>query len=481
MKEKTSLVLYIDNVWLLLNTNDLNNVEKLNSVQYSCTYLTIQINDFIRFFKNKKSNKLPVIIDLECLAKQKLQKGGGTRSNNSWSALRFLHNLNSIKSDFDLNIESAPVFMKKLLEAYLNILNKEDSEKERFQIIEQPINAILHERHLKGIRIDYNLVSSRCEQLENRIYAIKNELQLSYSIFDPENEKFQEEYLLSKNYKIIQSLHYSLKIRRNSDKICNLLYELSRDTMDLNSMLIMLTHYGGKERVHPTFKGFGSITSRITMREPSIQNMKKSNRDIVLANSGMELCYVDYGQFEAGILASLSKDENLIELYNKDIYADIAKRILGSEDKREEAKIIFYRFMYGDDTLSKSIYEYFEKFDKLKLFVKGINSDLTKSGIVYSHMGNGRKVNGNEIPKWALSHKIQSTASLIYKKALIRAKNEVKGAHFLIPMHDATLYEIFPQSKKESVIHLIEIYTSEFKSICPDVDVRVNIKQFHEN
>ena len=80
------------------------------------------------------------------------------------------------------------------------------------------------------------------------------------------------------------------------------------------------------------------------MREPSIQNMKRENRDIIIPSHGKEFLYLDYGQFEAGILASLSGDSKLIDLYEKDIYSDIAANLLGSEDNRDQAKIIFYRF-----------------------------------------------------------------------------------------------------------------------------------------
>jgi DNA polymerase I-like protein with 3'-5' exonuclease and polymerase domains len=478
MTAKTYIVLHIDSEWWKLNNKNSEDFSPLRTIDPSCTLITIQINDLIRYFKSQKIKRLPKIVDVECLAKQTQQRGKDEGVHASWSALKFLNDLGSIDSDFKLTRKTASEFMTKLGEAYQNELNTNLIEKKRYISIESPINLILYERQLKGIRIDRKLAKERCRQLENKIYEIKNILQLDYAIFDPENEKFQSKYIESKEYRFVQSLQYTLRTRRKTDRVCNLLYELSRVKNDLNSILIMLSYHGGREKVHPSFKGFGTITSRITMREPSIQNMKRTNRDIIVPNYGKEFCYIDYGQFEAGILASLSKDKNLIALYNQDIYTDIATKILGNKNEREEAKIIFYRFIYGDSTISREAKKYFERFKKLVSYIEKVNLELNDKGVIYSPLGNGRKK--SSISSWALSHKIQSTASLIYKKSLLRAYNDVKDASFVIPMHDATLYEVSPIEKEETIKQLVVIYKEEFKAICPELEPIVTIKKFFE-
>lgn len=480
MKNKTYMVLNIDSEWKQLDLEKLDELKPIKIIAATSTYITIQSNELIRFFKKIKLKEVPSVIDLECFAKQMLQEGSDLDNKYKWSALRFLHDQNEINSEFHLKSSTALEFVKKLYTVYNNLLNNKDEERERFEKIELPVNNILFNRQLNGIKINRELAEQRCEELEDSIYAIKNILQLDYLIFDPENERFQYNYLKTKNYNIVQSIPYTLKTRRKSDQVCNLLYDLSRAKQDLNSILIMLTKYGGHEMAHPSFKGFGTITSRITMREPSIQNMKRSNRDIIVPFANKEFCYVDYGQFEAGILASLSKDKKLIELYNEDIYLDIAKKVLNNENEREDAKIIFYRYMYGDESLPSEVYKYFDRFKQLKTFINNINSELKENGIIYSVYGNGRKV--GEKSSWALSHKIQSTASLIYKKALLRTHNEITEADFVIPMHDATLYEISSvEDNTELIKKIINIYKEEFKSICPNLEPQVTLKKFFEN
>jgi DNA polymerase I-like protein with 3'-5' exonuclease and polymerase domains len=480
MNNKTYIVLNIDSEWSQFDVEKLDELKPIKVIDSSSTYITIQSNELIRFFKKKELKLLPEVIDLECFLKQMLQEGSDLSSKPTWSALRFLHDQNEISSDFKLKSSTSLEFVKKLYSVYLSLLNSRVEEKERFEKIEKPINTILYSRQLKGIKINRELAEERCEELEDHIYKIKNILQLEHLIFDPENERFQFDYLKTKNYNIVQTIPYTLKIRRNSDSVCTLLYDLSRAKKDLNSILIMLTNYGGREIVHPSYKGFGTITSRITMREPSIQNMRTSNRDIIVPHDNKKFCYVDYGQFEAGILASLSKDKKLIELYNEDIYLDIAKKTLNSENEREEAKIIFYRFMYGDESLPSEVYKYFDRFKQLKTFINNINLELKEKEIIYSVYGNGRK--SGEKSSWALSHKIQSTASLIYKKALLRTHKEIAEADFVIPMHDATVYEIpSEEDNTELIKKIINIYKEEFKTICPDLEPQVTLKKFYEN
>jgi DNA polymerase I-like protein with 3'-5' exonuclease and polymerase domains len=467
----------MNNTWKKLEMHTYEYSE-LTKIKEEDTYLTFQIDDFIRYIKSLECINLPTIIDYECFTKQFQQTG--KENKRTWKALSFLQDYGKVDSSFKLTESNLKEFMILLTESYKELQDSHSEEKKRFDSIENPVNRILYARQLKGVRFDEEKAKSRVEELETTIYRIKNTLQFDYEIFDPESINFHFEYLKKKAYPILKnSIEYTIKAKRNSDPICRLIYELIRLKIDFNSILTMLRLYGGKEFVHPSYKGFGTITSRITMRDPSIQNMKRENRDILIPNNGMEFLYIDYSQFEAGILASLSKDKRLIALYKTDIYRDIAENLLGDKEKREHAKIIFYMFMYGSEHFTKDETTYFNKYPALNEYVHNVNKELNQNGIIFSPHGNGRKFIDGTTSIWALSHKIQSTASLIYKNALLRAFKEVPNADFVIPMHDATLYEV-PINEVETIrLQLIRIYEDEFKKICPDIDPVINHKPFH--
>ncbi|MEO4004304.1 DNA polymerase [Flavobacterium sp. CAU 1735] len=473
------ITMLIGSQWHSLNVHDFNDYKNELIYNFQNTYITFQTSDLIREFKSKESKRLPGIIDLESFDKQMSQEGKEFREFKNWRVLNFLRHNRVIDSKFELKESNFKMLLELLATLYLRLLEKDNTEKERFEKIETHVNKIIYERQLKGIRIDSNLAKQKCSELEKEIYKIKNDLQLEHNIFSPDDEKFQLIYLKSKGYNIIKSSLYTFKVHRNEDKVSKLLYELIRKQQDLDSFIYILSHWGGKERTYPDYYGFGTITSRVILRQPSLQNFRKSNRTIIIPDKGMKLLYVDYSQFEAGILASLSDDKDLIELYNTDIYSNLAENVLENKTLRSDAKIIFYRYMYGDNTLSENSKRFFKKFKKLEQYKQKIDVEISTKKKIGSVFGNYR-YSFNDEHVWSLSHVIQSTASLIYKNALIRVRKEIRNVDFLIPMHDATLYQVDELQFDQLKARIEDIYKDEFKKICSKINVRINSGEFAE-
>ncbi len=470
---KQFVVVFIESKWYLMDIEDTDNLIQGLNYNPSNTYITFQTSDLIRKFKSINRPSLRSnIIDLESFDKQMSQEGKDIKSYGSWKVLNFLRYHKKIDSDFRLSEQNIKSFLEKIGSLYKSLLNKDEEEKKRFEEVELKINKLIYQRQYLGIRVDVELAKKRCAELEKEIYLIKNKLQLKYNIFTPDNIKEQKNYLEKTNYRIINSYRYTFKIHKKEDVICDLFYELYRNQEDLDSLLFIISNWGGKQRAYPTFVGFGTITSRIILRQPALQNLRKTNRDIIIPDEGKKLFYIDYSQFEAGILASLSKDEGLIELYNSDIYEDIAQKVFGDKVLRKDAKILFYRYMYGDDSIKENVVKYFKQFKQLEKFKIEIENDLKQNSRIGIQLGNYRYMS-NENNIWALSHKIQATASYIYKKSLLKVKEEVKDAEFLIPMHDGTVYQIDESKYEEVKTKVQKIYRDIFKEICPRVEPRL--------
>jgi len=479
---KKYLVMFIESTWHSLNVDDFNDYNTSHVFNKTDSIITFQSSDLIREFKAKKYQKLPNIIDLECFDKQMSQEGKEFKKYKKWTAIQLLKHHKIVDEDFKLTSSNFKSFMEHLSKYYLSQIEKDEDEKNRFVDLELKVNELIYKRQLKGVRINIELAKDKCRHIEKNIYNIKNKLQFDHQIYTPENTNFQYDYLRRKKYRIIESPKYTFKTRRNEDVICNLLYELIRNTEDLDSLLYTIAYFGGEQRTHPWYLGFGTITSRIILRQPSLQNLRRVNRDIIIPDENMSLFYIDYSQFEAGILASLSNDEKLIKLYNKDIYTDLADKVIGDKEKRDDAKILFYRYMYGDDTLNKTAKDYFNQFDQLNEFRNNINKQIDKKGKLGTSNGNYRCRFENDESSWSLSHLIQSTASLIYKNALISVRNKVKYSEFLIPMHDGTLYQLPNSNFNERKKKIEKIYLEEFKKVCPQIEVKVDVdKPFSVN
>lgn len=465
---KTFIVAYLNLDWYFIDINDPDSFSTSFAYSEKDVLVSFQTTDLIREI-SARNTKLPTIINLESLEKQVAQEGKDLRNYSEWNIVKRLRYYKIIDSSFKITKENIKTFLENVSSFYKLLIEKDDEETTRFKNIENKINRIIHRAQKEGIRVNSDIARELCEELEKNIYLIKNELQLKHRIFVPDNPDAQIEYIKTKNYPIIKSPFYTFKTRKKSDAISKLFYELIRNQSDLNSLLLILSHWGGNERTHPTYLGFGTITSRIILREPSLQNLRKTNRKIIIPDKGKKLLYIDYVQFEAGILASLSKDTALIDLYKTDIYVDIATKLLDDKEERNEAKIIFYRYMYGDTSLSKGAIAYFQKFEELQAYKTKVEKELLSEKSLGTGNGNYRKLYDTETG-WALSHKVQATASYIYKSALIRVATEVESAQFLIPMHDGTVYQI-PTKDYEEVSPLIEkIYQEEFKKVCPEIE-----------
>ena len=474
-KMTRQVLLYIQNQWYSLNIDDPMDYRENHKFGNDGLLITFQSPELVRQLKKSRPFRgLPEILDLEGFEKQMAQEGKDMRPYKKWTMLAALKYHGIAVPDFKLSQSTIRDFLGYMAVLHEYLQNKDTEEAGRFTNLESKINHIIYRRQLSGVPIDLSIVQNLCADLEKQIYQTKNILQIKYRIFNPEHEEWQKEYLVGKGYRLIKSPLFTFKSWRNEDEICQLMYEMIRNQKDMDSLLFMQSHWGGKANAYPKYLGFGTITSRIILRDPSFQNLRKSNRKVVVAQPFHKLLYIDYSQFEAGILASLSDDSELIELYNKDIYKDLALAVFGDQEKRSDAKVIFYRYMYGDTTLNQKSQQYFKKFSKLQKFKEKIDKDMEKQAKVGTSYANFRS-RGEEHVNWALSHIIQATASLIYKRAVVRVSVELDRAKFLIPMHDGTVYQIFDLWYNELKPKIEQIYLEEFAKECPKVKGQVNI------
>ena len=108
----------------------------------------------------------------------------------------------------------------------------------------------------------------------------------------------------------------------------------------------------GRVRIFGEFKQHGTDSGRFSSANPNLQNIPaggetgKRIRSAFIADDGNVLIVADYSQLELRILAAVSKDKTLMEVYNTggDLHDVTAKR-LGVE--RKIAKMINFSIVYG--------------------------------------------------------------------------------------------------------------------------------------
>lgn len=333
----------------------------------------------------------------------------------------------------------------------------EKGEMERFFSVEMPVYRLLQKAMSAGITIQAaDLSAKRREAEHDYFYCLKNYSAKHDVPLETPSRKSIEQKLHALGFEFEGvSTRYVLEFLPHPD-------DFGSDTLALQEfdaakrVLSSLTLAGGRTR--PIADVFGSRTSRVVLRNPPLQNMSKKYRSIVCASEGAELSYIDFDQFEVGIMAALSGDKQLTALYEAgDMYELFAGRYLGLEGNRKAAKQLFLSYAYGmsrkalvdaavalgaERIKAKDAFRVFARYEEWK---KEVCAEFQHTGRIATEMGNhytrskSGALTGKE-RRSAVSQVVQGTGSLIFKKALLEV-DLLEDVTILLPMHDALLFE----------------------------------------
>lgn len=401
-------------------------------------------------------------------------------------------------------------YLRKAYEYYMLEL-KNKGELERYEKIEKPFNYILCKRHYTGMFLNQRTLHRKIEAVTKELNILNKRLRYEYNIFNPQNTAEIKSALSKNKFSYLSKMSKSvnknsfwnfIKTGSEQNEFLNLLYSAYRISFDKNSLTKIIVEDDGK--VYPVFDCSGTVTSRTLVRMPHIQQLKKTSRDIFSAKPSYTLLYADYSQFEPGILASLSDDENLISCYNQeDLYTSLSIELFSQPDLRPICKVIFLSFMYGMsstglENLIKDFFHdknngrkdelqnFFEKFVNLVPYKLHLETIALNEKKISSSLGNYRyfdSKSGKHLPskvkRWVLSQKIQGTASLILKTAILNCCKDT-DVEFLVPMHDAALFQVPIESLEEKKEFIKREFESAMTMYCPKLIPKVTFKKFTE-
>lgn len=237
-------------------------------------------------------------------------------------------------------------------------------------------------------------------------------------------------------------------------------------------------------RLHTTLNQAGTTTGRMSSTNPNLQNipvrgeMGAAIRDAFVAPKGSTLIGFDYSQIEMRVLAALSQDEHLMEVFRTgvDVHTSVASRVFKVAEKdvtpemRRRAKVINFGIVYGmgvnalKDNLgstraeAQTFYDnYFITFPKIANYFEEVKANAKKDGFTTTYFGRHRFFAGlkSSIPfirasaeRMAMNAPLQGTAADIIKIAMKRAHDGLEKekllskAHLLLQIHDELLFEV---------------------------------------
>ena len=455
----------------------------------------------------KKHSSLPLkVIDVVLLSKIVTGSKSLEGELQNWDISKTIKPLFKNDTDFDsyidmyyrrqkLTFDIYLLFSHKLAEYFdqLSNLASEKGELERFYSLEVPVFNELTLSSCRGVRVNNEIVREHKTKLKLDFYRqLKLYAEVHEVLYEIPCEEEIKEKLSKLGYKVDQySLEYLIDFLPSRDGYTDDLRSLQK----LNkSYRVFNSIPSSSTRLRPIVESHWTSTSRIYHMSPSLQNISKKYRNIFIPDDGMALCYVDYDQFEVGIMAALSSDPKMHEIYeNSDAYKGLAVEVFDDESMRNKAKILFLSYTYGMslDNIFHSVKElkgnvqkareYFSEFPVFETWKESIHSEFYENGristISANFLNRGSKKELSEKEKRSsVNHVIQGSATYIFKKALLKV-SKLKGIQILIPMHDAILFQHTADIEPSVVVTIFEEVMTEV--LAKKVTGKASIEPFY--
>ncbi len=248
-------------------------------------------------------------------------------------------------------------------------------------------------------------------------------------------------------------------------------------------------------RLHTSLNQTVAATGRLSSTDPNLQNIPVKGdyglriREAFIAPHGHQLLCADYSQVEPRILAHLSQDPRLLEVFEKgeDIHMATAMEIFNlpagevTREMRRAAKSVVFGIVYGISPFGLAsnigvtqaeakhyIETFFEKFAAVRaLMDRNIDDGKTK-GYTTTILGRRRPIpelqSGDPSQRgvgerMAVNSPIQGSAADLIKVAMInvhrRLQDELPACKMILQVHDELIFEV-PDGALEQAKQLVK-------------------------
>ena len=222
--------------------------------------------------------------------------------------------------------------------------------------------------------------------------------------------------------------------------------------------------------VHPSIRTMGARTGRMTIQNPALQTLPKGDdtvrRAFLPKDDDHVIITSDLDQVEFRMFATLSKDENLINLFNmadatgSDPFTEIGREVYGdpsmqkSDKRRGLIKGVVYGRLYGagvakqamtagvpEDQMRAVSNAFDERYPGMALFQKQVEDvgmrRLRETGQGYVNTWTGRRLPCDEDRVYTLTnYLIQGGAAEVFKSNLVKLDQADLTEYLIVPVHD---------------------------------------------
>ena len=388
--------------------------------------------------------------------------------------------------------------LKNKLEAELKKYECEDL----FYNIEMPLMPVLAEMEMNGVCLDTESLADTSKQLTQRMNDIEQHIyELAGQQFNIASPKQVGEILFDK-LKIIEKPKKTKTGQYvTSEEVLQQLqhkHEIVADILEHRGLKKLIGTYidalpklinPRTGHIHTSFNQTITATGRLSSSDPNLQNIPirgedgKEIRKAFIPEPGCLFFSADYSQIELRVMAHLSNDEHMIEVFRegKDLHAATAANIYKkpieevTRDERTKSKRANFGIIYGITVFGLAerldipreeakmlIDGYFDTFPQVHQYMEQSKEVARKQGYVTTLFGRRRYLpdinSANSVVRGfaernAINAPIQGTAADIIKVAMIhiyeRFKREGIRSKMILQVHDELNFSVYPDEKEK--------------------------------
>ncbi|MFN8406289.1 MAG: DNA polymerase I [Sphingobacteriaceae bacterium] len=401
--------------------------------------------------------------------------------------------------DADITLQLKGIFEPLLKETKTDKLAKE---------IENPLIYVLSEMEHEGVKIDQHALKDFSASLDRDIRSLEKNI----------CEKAGVHFNIASPKQLGEVLFHKLQLDPKAKKTKTGQYQTSedvllalaskndivRDILDfrqlqklkstyVDALPLMINPKTG--RVHTSYNQAVAATGRLSSNNPNLQNIpirtergREVRKAFIPRDSNHVLLSADYSQIELRLIAEISRDENMLDAFQKglDIHTATAAKVYGvpltavSSTQRRNAKAVNFGIIYGQSAFGLSqnlgiprkeaaeiIHHYFTEYPKIKQYMADTISFAQAHGYVETLLGRRRYLrdinSANATVRGfaernAINAPIQGSAADMIKIAMIHIHRAIKekklGSKMTMQVHDELVFDV-PKSEADILKNLV--------------------------
>jgi DNA polymerase-1 len=377
---------------------------------------------------------------------------------------------------------------------------KEHHCEDLFYQIEMPLMPVLAEMEMNGVCLDtdslqetsrvfnerMNTIEARIYELAGQPFNIASPKQVGEILFD--KLKIIEKPKKTKTGQYVTSEEVLQQLKNKHEIVADILEHRGLKKLIgtyIDALPKLINPKTG--HIHTSFNQTITATGRLSSSDPNLQNIPirgedgKEIRKAFIPEPGCLFFSADYSQIELRVMAHLSKDENMIRVFQegKDLHAATAANIYKkpieevSRDERTKSKRANFGIIYGitvfglaerldipRDEAKMLIDGYFDTFPQVHDYMEKSKQVARENGYVTTLFGRRRylpDINSQNATvrgfaeRNAINAPIQGTAADIIKVAMIRIFNRFKAegirSKMILQVHDELNFSVYPEEK----------------------------------